>query len=73
MTADPGHDDLGTSRQLIVVVRLVLDADWGLRHGELVDVDETSRGRFAGWDDLTPAIRRFIAEERETSAARAAN
>jgi hypothetical protein len=73
LTADPGHDDLRTSRQLIVVVRLVLDADWGLRHGELVDVDETSRGRFAGWDDLTPAIRSFIAEERETSAARAAN
>jgi hypothetical protein len=73
LTARSGHDDLRTSRQLIVVVRLVLDAEWGLRHGELVDVDETSRGRFAGWDDLTPAIRRFVAEERSTSAARAAN
>jgi hypothetical protein len=73
LTATPGHDDLRTSRQLIVVVRLLLDADWRLQHGELVDVDETSRGRFAGWDDLTPALRRIVSEERETAAARAAN
>jgi hypothetical protein len=73
LASTPGHDDLRTSRQLLVVVRLLLDADWQLQHGELVDVDETSRGRFAGWEDLTPAVRRFVTQERETSAARAAN
>ncbi len=70
-SARPNH--LGASRQLIVVVRLLLDEDWALQHGELVDMNERSRGRFAGWDDLTPAIRRFVADEQRASAARAAN
>jgi hypothetical protein len=71
LTSTPPGDDLGKSRQLVVVVRLLLSADWRLRHGELVDVNELSRGRFAGWDELMPAIRAFVAEERE--AVRAAN
>jgi hypothetical protein len=66
-------DDLQSSRQLIVVVRLLFGPDWELRHGELVDVEETSRGRFADWDELVPTIRAFVTEERENSTARAAN
>jgi hypothetical protein len=71
LTSTPPSDDLGTSRQLVVVVRLLLSADRGLRQGELVDVNGLSRGRFAGWDELMPAIRALVAEERE--AVRAAN
>lgn len=66
-------DELHGSRQLIVVVRLLFGADWELRHGELVDVEETSRGRFAGWDELVPTVRAFVTEERVISTARAAN
>ena len=66
-------DDLRSSRQLIVVVRLLFGSDWELRHGELVDVEETSRGRFADWDELVPTIRAFVTEERENSTAQAAN
>jgi hypothetical protein len=60
-------EELQGSRQLVVVVRLVLDGGWDLLHGELVDVDERSRGRFAGWTELTPALRRYVDEERRTT------
>jgi hypothetical protein len=58
-----GDDELQGSRQLVVVVRLVLDAGWRLVHGELVDVDQRSRGRFAGWAELTPVLKRYVDEE----------
>ncbi|HEV2950723.1 MAG TPA: hypothetical protein VGZ51_01365 [Actinomycetota bacterium] len=54
-------------------MRLLVNAEWQLLHGELVDVDEVSRARFAGWRDLTPAIQRFVAEERKASVERVAN
>lgn len=59
-----GDEELQGSRQLVVVVRLVLDAGWRLVHGELVDVDQRSRGRFAGWTELTPALRRYVDEQQ---------
>jgi hypothetical protein len=57
-------EELQGSRQLVLVVRLVLDGGWRLLHGELVDVDQQSRGRFAGWTEVTPAIRRYVDEEQ---------
>ena len=51
------------SRQVVVVVRLLVDARWRLLHGELVDVHDNSRGRFAGWAGIAPALRRFLTEE----------
>lgn len=59
-----GDEELQSSRQLVVVVRLVLDAGWRLAHGELVDVDQRSRGRFAGWAELTPALRRYVEQQQ---------
>jgi hypothetical protein len=67
------QDELRSSRQVVVVVRLLVDAEWQLLHGELVDVDEVSRARFAGWQDVTPAIQRIVAEERKASAEHVAN
>ena len=57
-------EELQGSRQLVVVVRLVLDTGWRLVHGELVDTDQQSRGRFAGWADVTPALRRYVDEQQ---------
>jgi hypothetical protein len=71
LTSTSPADDTDRSRQLVVVVRLRLSTDWRLRHGELVDLNEVSRGRFAVWDELVPAIRALVAEERE--AVRAAS
>ena len=65
LTPTTHDEELRGSRQLVVVVRLVLDGRWDLLHGELVDVDQQSRGRFAGWTELTPALRRYVDEERQ--------
>jgi len=59
-----GRDDLVQSRPLVVVLRLLVDAKGELMQGELVDMHQISRGRFAGWDGLAPAVRSFLNEER---------
>lgn len=64
-----GDKELQGSRQLVVVVRLVLDAGWRLVHGELVDVDQRSQGRFAGWTELTPALRRYVDEQQRINGS----
>lgn len=64
-----GDEELQGSRQLVVVVRLVLDAGWRLVHGELVDVDQRSQGRFAGWTEVTPALQRYVNEQQRINGS----
>jgi hypothetical protein len=66
-------EELRGRRQLVVVVRLVLDAGWQLVHGELVDVDQQSRGRFAGWAEVTPALQRYIDEQQRITRSTTAD
>jgi hypothetical protein len=56
-------DDLVTGRQVVFAVRLLVDAEGQLVHGELVDLNEHPRGRFDRWDGLTAAIQECLREE----------
>jgi hypothetical protein len=51
---------LAEKRDLAVVVRIVVDRNRQLVHGELVDMNGTSRGRFADWDTLIRLIRVWL-------------
>ena len=44
-----------------------VDAQWQLLHGELVDFQQRSRGRFLGWPGVAPRLRRFVSEEQRTA------
>ncbi len=46
-----------------MIVRLVLDRDGELSHGEIVDSSYVVRGRFSDWADLTPMLQRWLAIE----------
>jgi hypothetical protein len=61
-------DELVKSRQVIIVMRLLVNVEWQLVHGELVDIEERSRGRFADWQALVPAVQRFLRDEQRGSA-----
>lgn len=65
---EPAANGLTGTTSVPVMVRVVVDRNWSLRWGELVDVDEVSRGRFVNWSGLVPALRRFLDEERQQLA-----
>ena len=58
----PAFDRRSTT-SLVVVLRLDVTPTGDLRFGTLVDLDERLRGRLSGWEDLVPAVARFVAEE----------
>jgi hypothetical protein len=43
-----------------VIVRLLVDRQGHLEHGEVVDAQGTVRGRFDKWSGLVPAVRRLV-------------
>jgi len=45
---------------MTVVVRLVVDRNGELDHGELVDVDGTIQGRFKHWSSVLTQLRAWI-------------
>jgi hypothetical protein len=60
---DPrNRDELGHRRLVTVVLRLVLDRDGLVVHGEILDNSSRPSGRFAGWDRLVPALRARVEE-----------
>jgi hypothetical protein len=52
VSSAPLGETLGDHRNLTLLVRLVVDPAGQLVHGELVDLDGASRGRFLNWDTL---------------------
>ena len=44
-----------------VILRLLLGRSGRLEHGELVDLDGNSQGRFTNFRELTTALRAWIA------------
>ena len=60
MPETAGSDALADRRQFIVVLRLVTRSGGGLVYGEVVDVDTGPRFRFAGWKQMTGAVRRWL-------------
>jgi hypothetical protein len=64
---------LDDRRQLIVILRLVVDR-WGLlSHGEVVDLDGTSLGRFTDWRKVTPIVRTWVQSRRADDQPEAPN
>jgi hypothetical protein len=62
--ADPwSRDELGHRRLVTVVLRLVLDRQGLLVHGEVVDAANRRQQRFAGWEGLMPAVRVWVERE----------
>jgi hypothetical protein len=56
---------LSSRRDATAVVRLVLEADGTVRHGELLDTTGRLHRRFAGWDGLVVALRSWIAQHAQ--------
>jgi hypothetical protein len=48
-------------RQVTLILRLVLDAHGRLQHGEALDTQARSQGRFVGWCGLTRTVREWLA------------
>jgi hypothetical protein len=46
-----------------VIIRLVLDREGKLSHGEIVDASHVVRGRFSDWAELTPTLQRWLHTE----------
>ncbi len=53
-------DELSASRNVTVILRLVLDAHGQLVRGEIVDVDGGLWRRFSGWQGLSDALRAWV-------------
>ena len=67
----PSHawERLAEKRNLALVVRMVVDQRNQLVHGELVDLDGTSHGRFTEWDNLIRLIRIWLDERNEDASS----
>jgi len=48
---------------MTLVLRLVLGRRERLVHGEVVDVDGISQGRFAGWRELIRLVRSYLTSQ----------
>jgi len=58
---------LAHRRIVAVVVRLVLDREGELAHGEIADRSGRVGVRFAAWEALVPAVRAWLEREDEDS------
>ena len=56
MSALDEEDELSGSRQVILILRLVLDRQARLQHGELVDAESVSQGRFVSLTGMTDVL-----------------
>jgi hypothetical protein len=51
---------LEKQHQLVVVLRLVVDDVGRLSHGEAVDANGASIGRFSDWRRISPIVRTWV-------------
>ena len=54
------EDELAGSRQVVLILRLVLDRQAQLHHGELVDAEAVCQGRFVSLTGLTDVVTRWF-------------
>jgi hypothetical protein len=61
-------DMLSGKQEVTVILRLLMDEQGKLVHGNLVDVDGQSRGRFSDWGDLVSLLQQWLdSQERRGS------
>jgi hypothetical protein len=51
---------LDKHHQVVVVLRLVVDRTGRLSHGEVVDSEGASVGRFSDWRRISPIVRAWV-------------
>ena len=54
------EDELADSRQVVLILRLVLDRQAQLHHGELIDTAAVCQGRFVNLTGLTDVVTRWF-------------
>jgi hypothetical protein len=64
------HDDdqISGSRQIVLILRLVLDRQHQLRHGELLDAGAHLEGRFVGLAGLKDVLDRWLERQRDDAS-----
>ena len=63
MSAASEESNLADRRYVTVVLRVVLDRQSKIAHGELVDVEGNLVSRFVGWRGMTRGIRDWVAHQ----------
>jgi hypothetical protein len=63
------EDDLADSRQVVLILRLVLNRQARLHHGELVDTNSVSHGKFVSLTGLTDIVTRWFERHDRDEAA----
>lgn len=58
-------DDLIDTQQVVLILRLTLDRDASLRHGELLDAGAIGQGRFMTMSDMSEAVQLWLDRQRE--------
>ena len=69
MPALDQEDELSSSRQVVLILRLVLDRRGQLHHGELVDAEAIPQARFVSLSGLTDALNRWLERQYRAGAA----
>jgi hypothetical protein len=57
-------DALARSRNVVAVLRLVIETDGELSHGAVVSSAGPVAARFQAWEELVPALRSWLVRER---------
>ena len=60
MAKEPQTEQLGTTRQFVVVLGLVVDKVGRVLYGEVVDPQLEGRYRFVGLDGIPAAVRDWL-------------
>lgn len=61
MSTKQWGESLDKFRNVTIILRLLVDCQGRVVHGEVVDTDASTWARFAGWRGLTRAIRVWLA------------
>lgn len=64
MTRSAREDELIDSHQVVLILRLTLDRDEHLRHGELLDSGAIGQGRFKSLTDLGETVQQWLERQR---------
>ena len=54
------EDELAGNREVVLILRLVLDSYAELRYGELLDGQGIRQGRFVSLTELTSAVKTWL-------------
>ena len=66
MAKEPQTEQLGNTRQFVVVLGLVIDRVGQVLYGEVVDPQRDGRYRFIGLDGIPTAVSDWLREVRDT-------